>query len=58
MNETKRKYKKSCKSKVITFYKHEGDLLAFANSINFQAYVKHCLKVSMLKNDLFKERNK
>lgn len=43
-NEAKRKYKKQCKQKVITFYKHEKDLLAYANTINFQAFVKTCLK--------------
>lgn len=45
MNEAKKKYQKSCKSKVITFYKHEEDLLAFANSINFQAFVKNALRL-------------
>lgn len=44
MNKSKLKYKKQCKQKVITFYKHEKDLLTFANSINFQKYVKDCLK--------------
>ena len=51
MNEAKRKYHKSCKSKVITFYKHESDLLKYADSINFQAYVKNCLKISMLQKN-------
>lgn len=48
MNEAKRKYKKQCKSKVITFYKHEEDLLKFANSINFQKFVKEALRKQSL----------
>lgn len=53
MTEAQKKYKKEVKSKIITFYKHEKDLLDFANSINFQKYVKSCLKVSILKRDGF-----
>lgn len=44
MNETKRKYARSCKTKTITFYKKDAELLAFANSINFQKEVKDFLK--------------
>jgi hypothetical protein len=47
MNKAKLKYKKQCKQKVITFYKHEKDLLDFANSINFQGFVKQCLKCEL-----------
>ena len=56
MNETKKKYQKKCKSKVITFYLHEQDLLDYANSINFQKCVKHWLKLSMQVNEAYKER--
>lgn len=49
MNKAKRKYRKQCKCKIITFYKHDADLLAFANSINFQAEVKNFLHNEMLK---------
>lgn len=48
MNKAKKKYKKQCKSKIITFYKKDADLLAFANSINFQAFVKLCLKCELM----------
>lgn len=48
MNEAKRKYQKSCKSKVITFYKHEAELLDFANEINFQKFVKHALQNALI----------
>ena len=48
MNEAKKKYQKSCKSKVITFYKHEGELLDFANEINFQKFVKQALYNAMV----------
>lgn len=44
MNESKKKYAKQCKTKTITFYKHEAELLAFANTINFQKEVKDFLK--------------
>lgn len=46
-NEAKKKYASKCKQKVVTFYKCDADLLAFANSINFQAFVKLCLKCEM-----------
>lgn len=44
MTEAQKKYKKEVKSKIITFYKHEKDLLDFANSINFQGEVKDWLR--------------
>lgn len=43
MNKAKRRYAKACKVKTITFYKKDADLLAFANKINFQAFVKDAL---------------
>ena len=54
MNESKKKYARKCKQKVVTFYKCDEELLKFASSINFQAYVKKCLRYSILKNKLFK----
>ena len=48
MKEALKKYKKQCKVKTITFYKHEADLLKFANSINFQKFVKECLKCEII----------
>ncbi len=47
MKESKRKYQKSCKSKVVTFYKKDAMLLSIANKINFQAFVKDALKKLM-----------
>lgn len=44
MNETKKRYAKKCKVKTITFYKNDADILAYANSINFQAFVKKALQ--------------
>lgn len=55
MNKAKKKYASKCKQKVITFYKCDADILAYANSINFQAYVKQCLKISMLKQTMVKK---
>lgn len=43
-NEAKKKYASKCKQKVVTFYKCDADLLAFASSINFQAFVKDALR--------------
>lgn len=54
MNESKKKYARKCKQKVVTFYKCDEELLKFASSINFQAYVKNCLRYSILKNKLMK----
>ena len=47
MNEAMKKYKKQCKSKLITFYKCDADILELANRINFQEYVKTCLRVQL-----------
>lgn len=44
MTKAKKRYASKCKQKVVTFYKHDADLLAFANSINFQKEVKDFLK--------------
>lgn len=54
MKEALKKYKKKCKVKTITFYKHEEDLLKFANSINFQKFVKEALRKQkfIVENDL------
>ena len=54
MNESKKKYARKCKQKVVTFYKCDEELLKFASSINFQAYVKQCLRFSILKNKSMK----
>lgn len=47
MNKTKRNYKSKCKSRIITFYLHEENLYNFSKTINFQAFVKLCLKCEM-----------
>lgn len=57
MNETKKKYQKKCKSKVITFYLHEQDLLDYANTLNFQKCVKNWLKLSMTMEELNRQVN-
>ena len=53
-NEAKKKYAKKCKQKVVTFYKCDEELLKFASSINFQRYVKACLRFTIMKNKLLK----
>lgn len=44
MNKAKRKYAKKCKSRIITFYLNEVELYNFSKTINFQQFVKLCLK--------------
>lgn len=44
MNKYKAKYNKKCTAKVVTFYIKDKELLAFANTINFQAFVKDALR--------------
>lgn len=55
MIETKKRYAKKCKVKTITFYKNDAELLAFANSINFQKEVKDFLKRFMRYSLKFKK---
>lgn len=43
MNKYKVKYSKKCTCKVTTFYIKDEAILNFANSINFQAFVKDAL---------------
>lgn len=57
MNEAKRKYKRKCKTKTITFYLHEGALLEHANKINFSRLVKNAL-IEDIKKEILKEIKK
>ncbi len=56
MNESKKNYAKKCKSKIITFYGKDADLLELANAINFQAFVKDMLKCGLLMQDALKDK--
>jgi len=56
MNKAKKRYKNQCKVKTITFYKHDAELLNFANTINFQAFVKDMLKTGLLMGEVVKEK--
>ena len=47
MNKYKQKYNKKCKVKPVMFYIKDSELLNYANSINFQAFVKNALKEAM-----------
>ena len=58
MNESKKKYARKCKQKVVTFYKCDEELLAFASSINFQKYVKNCLRFTIMKNKFLEKELK
>lgn len=46
MNTAKKKYQKQCKIKTVTFYKKDEEILQFANTINFQKFVKEALYVA------------
>ena len=47
MKESKRKYQKKLKSKLVTFYLHEDSLYQYAKNINFNQFVKKALKEAM-----------
>ena len=51
MKESKRKYQKKLKSKLVTFYLHEGNLYEYAKTINFSRFVKEALKEAMKGNN-------
>ena len=45
MNKAKQVYKATkCKRREITFYKKDIDIYEFSKSINFQKFVKQCLR--------------
>ena len=47
MNKYKTKYNKKCTTKTVTFYIKDMTILNFANSINFQKFVKEALLKEM-----------
>ena len=51
MKESKRKYQKKLKSKLITFYLHEERLYQYAKTINFSRFVKEALIEAMKGNN-------
>lgn len=44
MNEIKRRYKNKCKKRQIVFYKKDNEIYEKSKLINFQRFVKLCLK--------------
>ena len=50
MKESKKKYQKKLKSKLVTFYLHEESLYQYAKSINFSRFVKQALIEAMKGN--------
>lgn len=55
MNKAKKTYAKKCKSKIVTFYLKDKEIYEYANSINFQEYVKTCLRVQLAFEKAIKE---
>jgi hypothetical protein len=47
MKESKKKYQKKLKSKLVTFYLHEESLYQYAKTINFSRFVKQALIEAM-----------
>lgn len=44
MNEIKRRYKNKCKKRQVVFYLKDKELYEKSKTINFQKFVKLCLK--------------
>ena len=55
MNKAKANYAKKCKSKIVTFYIKDKELYEYANKINFQDYVKTCLRIQLAIEKAIKE---
>ena len=51
MRKSKTDYQRKCKMKTVTFYtnKEEQELYEFANTLNFQKFVKDCLRIEFEK---------
>lgn len=47
MKESKKRYQKKLKSKIVTFYLHEEAIYRFSKTINFNQFVKKALKEAM-----------
>lgn len=47
MKDIKRKYKRKCKTRIITFYLKENELYEFSKTLNFQATIKNYLNELM-----------
>ena len=50
MKESKKRYQKKLKSKIVTFYLHEEEIYRFSKTINFNQFVKKALKEAMKGN--------
>lgn len=57
MNKYKTKYNKKCTTKNVTFYIKDTAILKFANSINFQCFVKDALKHAIIEETQTHEPN-
>lgn len=54
MNEAKKRYRRKCTTKIITFYPNEKDLWEYCKRINFQGTIKTLLR-SRMESDEFDE---
>ena len=47
MKESKKRYQKKLKSKIVTFYLHDEVIYRFSKTINFNIFVKKALQEAM-----------
>ena len=57
MNKAKRKYKSKCKKREVDFYIKDIDLYETSKIINFQEFVKNCLRNKTQIDKMFNEND-
>ena len=55
MNKAKRNYKSKCKKREVAFYIKDIDLYEISKIINFQKFVKNCLRNKTQIDKMFNE---
>ena len=53
MNKAKQNYKAKCKKREVVFYIKDNDLYEFSKTINFQQFVKNCLRNKRQIDEMF-----
>lgn len=52
MVKAQKTYRKKCKRRYIDFYIKDQDLYEFSKTLNFQDFVKICLKCEMIEEEM------
>lgn len=55
MNKAKQNYKSKCKKREVVFYIKDNDLYEKSKTINFQQFVKNCLRNKTQIDKMFNE---